>query len=283
MKPGALKYSGTATATGGIASLEDLAYDITGQRSDYTDITIVDGSYVADDHTKVTATTKVDISKLLEDLDGRLRTHVLDAVNDITTMSKNGTAISYFGSPNRAQLNAYNAAQIQNLFKPGTPHSIPIDCYYMALIVETKGLLDLLEPNEYAEFGTMWSAGRDYMTVSHPSLDNIKRGTWTTFHNNDKYVEFAPLGEWRQENVIATATPDSFWGYSVHPKTRTYDEWKDLLLYEFNTEAPPGLGLPAPDEGLDDIPGYDGNAWFWNAATVAGKTFKIRSPGQSGS
>ena len=81
--PKTLAYSGTTTATGGPASLEQLALYITGRKSDWTLLREDPANkYIGMvSETEVPAGTKVQIGKLLEVLDQRLHTNVKDAAN----------------------------------------------------------------------------------------------------------------------------------------------------------------------------------------------------------
>jgi hypothetical protein len=283
------KYSGTATAKGGPASLQDLAALVTGEGSDWTALRDdpANAGLAIDPLThRVPADTQVNIGSLLTLLEGRTRSAV---VRDALCANKyayfpTGPSTPVFAPPQ----NAWRAANIEYVFNtvaptgPGepAPPEPALDCFFMSLVVEAKGLIDTIGDAEYdALGGGLLNTAKGFMAMrSFLPLSSARAGDWLWFLNNPNYVTYHPHEAWSRENVIdvgALLSPvptDFYWGWSSSPGAMSYTEWCNLLATEYNTGLP--QGVPTINGG--QVQGFTGEADFWVMAKVGMKVFDYR-------
>ena len=150
--PKTLEYFGTATATGGMASLKDLAADISGKASDWTvlasDPRNAKVLMMPDD--SVMAGSHVNVGSLLELVEQRMREAVKKAAND----PKYATYVDVNSAESGMRSGEINSVfTLQLPAKPGQPAPYQTDCFGMARIILCKVLIDAIGANQFDSLG----------------------------------------------------------------------------------------------------------------------------------
>jgi hypothetical protein len=261
------------------ASLAQLALDITGNAGDAAALGNVG---------TITKGKQIDVTNLLNCLEQRLRTNVVNAANYAPKAAS-------FGSPTEtSEVPNWSESGVNAVFGIGTPPKTNprFDCIGMANLIMVRGVIATLNPGEYkamgfcaADFGldrnSPGKAG-PYLTIYAPPLPRarLQRGDWVVFWNNSRYDDFHPDEDWATENTIMTG-PDLYWGWGVAGPGGNCAFWRGELRDAFNS----GLANPFDQIGPLGAPGYNqGNdpdqpvtAAFVNVPKLAMALFNFRT------
>jgi hypothetical protein len=225
----------TANADG--ASLQQLAYDITGVESDAS---------LLGHSAQIKRGEQIDVTPLLQELEQRMRTAVKAAA---LVTNKNAT----FGSAEGvAPCRSFKEAQVKNVFDDGGGPGPMCDCASMMMLEMAYGLITQLNPGEFDAIGVS-PVG---LTLNYwsPSTGGRQPGDWIKFSNYRSYTG----GMWGEEQTIMLAA-DSYYGWG-RSNPHSADWWRSELLREYTG---PGSGtitldqIPQPiDEGFINVPKY---------------------------
>ena len=157
----------------------------------------------------------------------------------------------------------------------GQPQKIrckPVDCKAAVAIVMAKGLIDTLKPGEFDKL-RLHPTNPDrtydmYMTKrSVTSIDQLKTGDTVYFENYSSYNNCHNDDFWQGENVIKVGLSEKgepmFWGFDgplVNNGScciKTYEEWRNLLLVQYNDDPTNKLKEGCEKITIEDIPFYN--------------------------
>jgi hypothetical protein len=240
-----------AVASGGPASLKRLAYDITGNQNNWSQIGVPGGSTEPNDPDEVKPGTEVDVSKLLADLDVQVRGEVVSAAR---VKVKNAT----FGNTPAGTL---SAAQIGAIFGPGSGTGPGYDCGAMVLLEFAEGLIKALGTQLYGRMRLNPTILNNQYMASCFNATAAEKGDWLVFWNNANVPQ---TSAWRDENVVCTVPGSLFYGWgpsrgdlsaALGPSYKnpgykvgaelTFGQWMSMLAYEGGNGAARGWIHPA--------------------------------------
>jgi hypothetical protein len=279
------------------ASLSQLALDITGSASDAWALgnvgTVVNGK-------------QVDVTGLINLLDARIRANVVAAASAAKTAG--------FGNPSYNATNGYpqyswtrmNEVRTTSIFNGTAPRDsagnplVKYDYKCMALIELAYGVIQVLQPGEFDKLGltpacfandsSSWRldpvpvAKRLFVDYNTPSAAQLEGGDAVRFANFPGYLlshggYSRNPGSWNSEYTIKSTDPSDgsqlYYGWNI-PGPQTESQWKEELLHMYNNDP----AFPLLDQqkiGLQDVPGYQGDAWFIDVPRLAEMIFGMRT------
>jgi hypothetical protein len=201
-------------------TLEKLASLITGHGEDSKVLNITDPVKVGQN---------IDISKLLQKLEDRLRDNIVGA----TGKFKAGFANKH---PIQDKPGA-NGDYIEEYFKENTTANA--ECMNGAALVMAKGLIDTITKADFDALYNLSSitthTGEGYqhgplLFRRYITVKDVEKGDWGYFGNYENYR--TNLGAWQGENVIAEGD-GTFWGHGLGGG-KTPKGIEDALKEEYN-------------------------------------------------
>ena len=243
------------------ASLQQLAYDITGQTADA--LFLPDGP--------VTRGQSVDVTPLLGLLELRMRAAVVSAANSVNA---NRAKFDRDRDNIRAASTLTNENAIKSIFSPGAgPVVVRCDCITMVMLELTNGLISQLQPGEFAKLDPndvnpvtlfplmLWQG---YLTRNGGAINSLEAGNWVAFWNPKDYITKHPGGDWSAEYAILVSGAGTvfplFYGFDTGFKS--YPQWLAILQDAY---------------GPGKIPGYTGQSGFLDVPKVGQMIFNLRS------
>ena len=269
-----LRYTGTATAVGGPASLETLAKDITGSGADWTflrDDPANSGIIISLTNT-VPANTKVSVALLLEQVEDRVREAVVKAAGEPKNASVGlGT-----------NLTQMTASSINSVFYVGkAAPSVSVDCGGMAQLVLSEGLISVIGTAQFNYLGSYQAALgfisiRPGVSLKQTGVKGVEDGDWVEFDNKQPEYQLYHNDEpWSRENAI-TVGNDSYFGWCTPPNrgrpgmTQSYAGWCDTLALECNKGTNGVLQISGKQV---QATAFNGVADFWDIGRVMMRVF----------
>jgi hypothetical protein len=279
-------FTAEARAVGGAGNLKELAYDVTGDRSDWTQIVVPVGATLPGDGSSVQAGTTVNAGLLVKILDQRLRANIVAATRTATQLANDRTA--KFGKESRWQqalVASMSEQRIRDLFSEKAGGTFL--CGTMAHLVEAYGVITTLLPGDFNSLmGTMtgfytqiWTETRKVpaaqpwdptmtdaqMAARDAALQKLMnaevgQGELSYIENLPGVTNPVAVGE----NVIKVGD-GAYWGWCNTPSSQSYGWYTSWLAALYDPGNPP-----------QHIPGFNGEIVFPNVARIAQAVLSLR-------
>jgi RHS repeat-associated protein len=240
-------YNGGAKCGDKNASLEDLAFLVTGNRNDAKDSKLKWG-YLGHP-------AEVGVGALLAKLEDRLRTRVVELTKVWTDQNWGFTRNLFNAGPK-------DEGWINNLFDPkqkGKMQFQGTDCRYAISLIMAKAVIDvLLRPGEWEQLRYQsWNFVQDggYMLNQLANTpDQMKNGDWG-------YIDAPDASGNAGQNIVKVGN-DQYWGFGVQPPVMSLQLWYDHLHIQ---SGQAGRGY------------NNGATVFVNVGRISAEVFKLRT------